>query len=349
MKTVLVSGAAGFIGSYITKGLLEKGYRVIGIDDYSKYGELKRWHDGHPNYILHRINLENTPIPDWCAADYIIHCCSKVGGIKYFHERAYDLFSKNAAIDNTVFAAALKWHKEGKLRKIVVMSSSMVYEGADREFQKLLSMADQSCCGPQNFLDPHKEIWPSKEDSVDNICPPISSYGHSKLSLEVQARAANDQYGLHYVIVRPFNASGSGEEDLLGDSHVIPDLTFRAMTDPDNFTVKGDGSQRRCFTHASDVSRGTIMAMENDKALNKAYNLSVPNSTSVRELAELIWKEIYGDTRPFNFKTSTPFKYDVQLRLPDVSLAKEELGFEAQIPLVVGVREVIEFVRNKIG
>lgn len=338
MKTVLVTGSSGFIASAIVAQLLERGYKVIGIDDYSKYGEIKRGHDRHPNFTLHRINLENTEIPDWCAADYIVHSASKVGGIKYFHERAYDLFAKNAAIDNTVFAAALKWYKEGKLKKIVVMSSSMVYEGADREAAKW-----------EGIPDVWPEIWPSKEDSVENICPPISSYGHSKLSLEVQARAANEQYGLPYVVVRPFNGSGSGEEDALGDSHVIPDLVFKAFKDPDNFTVKGSGNQRRCYTHINDIGRGVILAMESDKALNKAYNLSVPNSTSVRELAELIWKEIYGDTRQFNFKTSAPFKYDVQLRLPDVSLAKEELGFEAQIPLVVGVREVIDFVRKKLG
>ena len=88
------------------------------------------------------------------------------------------------------------------------------------------------------------------------------------------------------------------------------------------------------------------MVMESEKAINNDYNISTPVATTVLELAEIIWKKI-NPNKPFRFKTEKPFEYDVQKRVPDVSKAKNELGFEAEISLEQSVDEVIAYMRNE--
>ena len=142
------------------------------------------------------------------------------------------------------------------------------------------------------------DSWPSYEGQEREIPPPLSSYGFQKLAVEYFARAAYDQYGLPYTIVRPFNCVGIGEMRALGEvevlsgnvklamSHVVPDLVQKVVKGQDPLHILGDGTQVRHYTYGGDLARGIVTAMEHPDALNDDFNLSTAESTTVLELAE---------------------------------------------------------------
>lgn len=357
-KTVIVTGSQGFIGTYLCLELLKKGYNVVGIDNFSKYGRVVRPHDKHANFQLFKWDLvKGWPGHYWLEmreADYIIAGAAMIGGISYFHKYAYDLLATNERINANTFDGAIELYKKGFLKRLVVISSSMVYEGADTERDKLSDMADQSCCGPENFDDP-ESVWPSKESDVEILPPPHSTYGFQKLAAEYFCKGAYEQYGLPYTIVRPFNCVGVGEEEALGEaevssgnvklmlSHVLPDLINKCLKGQDPLHILGKGDQVRCYTNGKDIARGIVMAMESEAGLNNDFNISTSRPTTVLELAELVWNEINPD-KPFRYVSDKAFKYDVQKRIPDVSKAKELLGFETKVSLETSIREVVEYM-----
>src|SRR6202790_1300902 len=134
---------------------------------------------------------------------------------------------------------------------------------------------------------------PFYEGQERRVPPPRSSYGFQKLAVEYFARAAWDQYGLPYTIVRPFNCVGIGEGRALGDvevlsgnvklamSHVVPDLVQKIIKGQDPLHVLGSGTQVRHYTYAGDLAKGIVTAMEGPAALNDDFNLSTSESTTV--------------------------------------------------------------------
>lgn len=335
---ILVTGSQGFIGSYLCHELLEQGHTVIGIDNFSKYGELSRPHDSNPNFKLIKLNLATDSIDnnigeDIKNVDVIVAGAAMIGGITYFHKYAYDLLATNERILANTFDLAIKLHKENNLKRVVVLSSSMVFENTT--------------------------VYPTSEKEIYNTPPPASTYGFQKLASEYFARGAWEQYKIPYTIIRPFNCVGVGEEKALGESlvtsgnvklmmsHVLPDLINKILQGQDPLHILGAGNQVRCYTHGKDIARGIRMAIDSDKAINEDFNISAARATTVLELAEIIWKEINKD-KPFNFVSDDPMTYDVQKRVPDVSKAKDMLGFQANIPLEDSVREVIEYVNSNM-
>jgi len=353
MKTVIVTGSQGFIGGYLCGELLNSGYRVVGIDNFSKYGEVTRKHDSHDNFHLIRWDLSNSwpahLIVDAIGAnriDYIIAGAAMIGGISYFHKYAYDLLATNERITANTFDEAIKLYRRGHLDRLVVISSSMVFEGADT----------YDAFSVPSLLSKAMRPWPSSERMVQFFPPPYSTYGFQKLAVEYFAKGANEQYGLPYTIVRPFNCVGIGEDKALGEdevysgnvklqmSHVLPDLANKCLSGQDPLHILGDGTQLRCYTHGKDIARGIALAMESPRALNEDFNISSPRETTVLELAEIVWREVNGD-KPFRYVSDDPYQYDVQKRIPKVSKAKELLGFEAEISLEESVREVVGHMR----
>jgi nucleoside-diphosphate-sugar epimerase len=336
MTTVLVSGCAGFIGGYVVEELLQRGYEVIGVDNFSKYGPVKKSYDDHPSYRFVEADCRDTALMEelLAGADHFIAGAAMIGGISYFHAYAYDLLANNERIMAASVDAALAAHRQGPLRKVTYMSSSMVYESADR--------------------------WPSVEGDERKVPPPLSSYGFQKLAVEYFAHAAWDQYKLPYTILRPFNCVGVGEGRALGDvevasgnvklamSHVVPDLVQKVLMGQDPLHILGDGSQVRHYTYGGDLARGIVTAMEHDAAMNQDFNLSTATSTTVLELADVIWQKIRGSEVPFNYVSDPPFEHDVAKRIPSVEKAKRVLGFEATTSLEDMLDEVIPWVRNAL-
>jgi nucleoside-diphosphate-sugar epimerase len=257
-----------------------------------------------------------------------------IGGISYFHTYAYDLLATNERIIAASCDAAIAASRSGPLQKVTYLSSSMVYEGAT--------------------------AWPSYEGQELEMPPPRSSYGFQKLAVEFFARAARDQYGLPYTILRPFNCVGIGEQRALGDveiesgnvklamSHVVPDLVQKVLKGQDPLHVLGDGSQVRHYTYGADLAQGVLLGMEHPQALNEDFNLSTAESTTVLQLAELIWRKIRGTDAPFRYVSDPPFEYDVQRRVPATEKAKRVLGFEATTSLDAMLDQVIPWIQEAI-
>jgi UDP-glucose 4-epimerase len=336
MQKVLVSGSAGFIGGYVVEELLERGYAVVGVDNFSKYGKVAKSYDNHPNYQIiegdcRDVELMTRLLED---CDHFIAGAAMIGGISYFHTYAYDLLATNERIIAASCDAAIKAHRAGRLRKVTYMSSSMVFESTNE--------------------------WPSQEGQEREVPPPLSSYGFQKLAVEYFARAAWDQYKLPYTIARPFNCVGIGESRALGDeeilsgnvklamSHVVPDLVQKVLKGQDPLHVLGSGEQIRHYTYGGDLARGVVTAMEHPDAHNEDFNLSTAESTTVRELAEAIWRKVKGPETPLRLVHDDPFEYDVQRRVPATDKAKRVLGFEATTSLDAMLDEVIPWIAQAI-
>ena len=335
MEKVLVSGSAGFIGGYVVEELLACGYAVTGIDNFSKYGQVRKSYDSHPDYTLVEGDACDVELMAALLADcdHFIAGAAMIGGISYFHTYAYDLLATNERIIAASCDAAIAAHRAGRLKKVTYMSSSMVFESA--------------------------EAWPSYEGQERECPPPLSSYGFQKLAVEYFARAAYDQYKLPFTIVRPFNCVGIGESRALGDeeimsgnvklamSHVVPDLVQKVLKGQDPLHILGDGSQVRHYTYGGDLARGIADAIEHPDALNEDFNLSTAQSTTVLELATAIWQKIKGDA-PLRVVHDEPFEYDVQRRVPSTDKAKRILGFEATTSLSAMLDEVIPWIRQAV-
>jgi len=129
---------------------------------------------------------------------------------------------------------------------------------------------------------------------------------------------------------------------------VVPDLAQKALKGQDPLHILGAGNQVRHYTYGGDLAKGIRICLEHPAALNQDFNLSTPVRTTVLELAELIWRKVHGDSKPFRYISDAPFEYDVQERSPDVRKAKELLGFEALTSLSQILDEVIPWIAEQI-
>jgi nucleoside-diphosphate-sugar epimerase len=332
---VLVTGSAGFIGGYVVERLLHEGHEVVGLDNLSKYGRVAKSYDENPGYTFVEGDARDQDLVGRLLedCDHFIAGAALIGGISYFHTYAYDLLATNERITAASCDAAIQAHKRGRLQKVTYMSSSMVFESAD--------------------------MWPSHEGQEREIPPPRSSYGFQKLAVEYFAKAARDQYGLPYTIVRPFNCVGIGEMRALGEveipsgnvklamSHVVPDLVQKVVKGQDPLHILGDGKQVRHYTYGGDLAEGIVTAMGHPDAENEDFNLSTAESTTVLDLAERIWNMLRPDD-PFTYQSDPPFEHDVQRRVPTTEKAKRILGFEATTTLDEMLDEVVPWIRDAV-
>jgi UDP-glucose 4-epimerase len=333
---ILVTGAAGFICGYLGQELLDAGHDVVGVDNFSKYGRVAKSYDDHPRYRFVEGDAKDVALLTDLAADVdqIVAAAAMIGGISYFHEFAYDLLAENERILAATFDAGIAAHKAGTLDRMIVLSSSMVFESTT--------------------------VFPTPEGAERTSPPPISTYGFQKLAAEYFAHGAWEQYQLPYTILRPFNCVGIGERRALRDtdimsgnvklalSHVVPDLALKTMKGQDPLHILGDGSQVRHYTYGGDLARGIRCAMESPRAANEDFNLSTAQSTTVLDLAEAIWTRVHGDGRQFRYVSEPPFEHDVQLRVPDVRKARDVLGYEATTTLDEMLDEVIPWIRAEL-
>lgn len=321
-KTVLVTGDRGFIGTYIVENLLERGNIVIGVDNNSKYGAQTKSYDRNPNYIHYDFDVRDEArlfgVMNYHEAKHLIFGAALIGGIPYFHRYPYTLLATNEQIMASEYNAAIRANDVYGIERTLVISSSMVYENTWG--------------------------WPSYEGDELNCPPPTSSYGFQKLSCEYFARAAFDEFGLWYTIVRPFNCVGVGEKRASGEhevrsgnvtlamSHVVPDLIQKCVKGQDPLHILGDGYQVRHYTYGADLANGIVTALFSPHAINNDFNLSSPVSTTVIELAQKIWERFHPG-EPLRVIHDDPYPNDVMMRVPDTSKAFDVLGWEATTSL----------------
>ena len=332
---LFVTGSAGFVAGYLVEELLNRGHKVIGIDNYYKYGKTEKSYDTHPNYSFVEGDAKNTGLMKELIedCDQVVALAAIIGGISLFHEFAYDLLAENERIVASTFDAALWAFKNRKLKKINVLSSSMVFESTS--------------------------TYPTPEGEQLKCPPPLSTYGFQKLACEYFAKGAWEQYKLPYTIIRPFNCIGIGEKRALCDkeimsgniklamSHVVPDLVQKILKGQSPLHILGIGNQIRHYTYGGDLAEGIRLCIEHEDAVNEDFNISTSVSTTVLELSRLIWQKVNGD-KPFEYVSDTPFQYDVQKRVPSVEKAKKVLGFEARTSLSDALDEIIPWIKQQI-
>lgn len=316
-ERIIVTGGCGFIGREVVAQLVARGDEVIILDDLSKP-------ESAAPAGAKLIRQDLTDIKGsrdlFKGAKKCIHLAAKIGGIGYFHRFPATILSDNDKLYATVFEACA----HHKYERLVYFSSSMVFEKALR--------------------------FPSRESDLASTPSPLSAYGFSKLSGEWYCHAFWDEYKLPFSIVRPFNAYGVNEApgEEIGEAHVIPDLAKKILEGQDPLEILGDGQQTRCFTHVSDIARGAIMALDSPKGVNEDFNISSPEELKMIDLARMIWEQIKGKNVPFRVKSVPAFKHDVQRRVPDVTKAREVLGFEAKVKLKDQLPAVIEYVKTRV-
>ena len=333
---ILVTGAAGFICGYLIEELIQADYHVIGLDNFSKYGPLKKSYDAHPRYTFIQGDAKDGDLMRDLLADcdHFVAAAAMIGGISYFHEFAYDLLAENERITASAFDAALYAHRHRRLQKITLMSSSMVFENTAE--------------------------FPTPEGAERRSPPARSTYGFQKLATEYFAQGAWEQYKLPYTIVRPFNCVGIGERRALRDrdiasgnvklamSHVVPDLVQKILKGQDPLHILGSGNQVRHYTYGGDLAKGMRICIENPAAINQDFNLSTAVRTTVLDLAKMIWRKIHGNRKPFRYVSDPPYEYDVQERSPQINKAATLLGFDAKTSLSEILDEVIPWIADQI-
>jgi UDP-glucose 4-epimerase len=321
MRNVLALGGAGFVGSYIVRGLLAAGYRVTVIDNFSKYGYIEHDFYKHPNFSLQNRDVRALYPHEFAGYDIVLCLAALIGGIKYFHRIPYRISRDNTqilthAIDSTLAAApdAL----------FVFFSSSMVYEKMTRPV--------------------------TEADSLTQPVP-VTQYGMQKLFGEFVTRGAAQEFGLKYLIVRPFNAVGSGElPDFKSDgsvdfgmSHVIPDFVYKAIVKQTPFEIFGDGEQVRTFTHAKDTADGLIALLEK-RIDNDDFNICGKATENIGDLARLIWAHVNPGTPFPAVKTMPVPPADVRYRIGVSDKMKSVVGWEPKYDIGYIIDDTYRFV-----
>jgi len=316
MERILITGAAGFIGSNLAKVLLEKGYNVVGVDNMSQ-GEKLNLNDfiEHPSFEMHYIDIR-----DEAALKVAAKQCEVVVHLAAYkiprYTDALDTLIINANGSENVLKAALD---QGA--KVVAASTSDVY---GKNPAVPFNEESQLVMG-----SPHIKRW---------------AYAISKMFEEQMLFAYNQRFGINVVPIRFFGGYGPNQNLTWWGG---PQSVFiNKALDNEEIEVHGDGLQTRSFTYISDHVDGIIRIIENPDSNNKVFNIGNTFEISILDLAKLIWKLIRGD-EPAKIKLipyATFGKYeDVMRRIPDITRARSLLGFQPEIGLENGLRRTIEW------
>jgi UDP-glucose 4-epimerase len=319
MSRVLVTGAAGNIGRAVTRRLLADGRFELRASDQREIdptvAEACEVHRGD----LRDLDQAREAI-DGCS--HVIHLAAIVGGIGNFNTLPYTLSEMNSALFNTVFRAAI----ESDIERFVYVSSSMVYERAS--------------------------VFPTPEDYLADCPTPDSAYGFSKLTGEVYARAANEEFGLPFTICRPGNAYGPGElpGEEPGITHVIPDLFGKVFSGQRPLQILGSGNQTRSFTYIDDTADGIVTAMASPAGLNEDFNITTSEELTIAELARRVWLAAGKAAEEFELEPlKQRFRVDVQRRILSGEKAKRVLGWEPAVSLDEGLKRTAEWMMDELG
>jgi UDP-glucose 4-epimerase len=298
---ILITGGSGVLGSYIINSLKHE-YDIV-VADIEKPSDTD-------DIKFAKVDLRK---PFVISNDFevCIHLAAHVGGIQYFTQHPVENIRDNPRMTANMLDAAAN----SNLDQVIYTSSSVVYQN-QREF-------------------------PTPEDSVVNSPPPTSAYGMSKLFGEFMCKAYNEQFGLKYTILRPFNLFGPKETPDPDYAHVIPELIRKVLSGQFPVEIYGTGRQTRTFTHGKDAARAFLLSIRNNKAIGETFNVSGNEEMEIIHVLRLIW-DLTGHTQELKVKNLPPFPHDVQRRFPSNRRIKEKIGWEPQIEFVVGLRETIE-------
>ena len=316
---ILVTGGAGFIGSFLSEALLQDGHEVFILDS----GPSTKIQNILSNDNLHYIRdsvLNNDILESLIMkVDFIYHIAAIVG-VKYYVLDPYEVLNVNINSTQNVLKYAYKYGK-----KVVFSSTSEVY---GKNPKVPFKEDDERILGPT---------------SIDRWC-----YSTSKAVGEHFCFAYKNR-GLQIVIIRYFNVYGP-KLDQLDMGRVITIFLGQILRD-EPVTVIGDGKQTRCFTYISDAIRATVSAGFSDEAIGGVFNIGTDVETSITELAQKMI-DISGSKSNIKY-VSEYSKYgesyeDIRRRIPDITRMKTILKVQPKVSLGEGLEKTIDWFRNNL-
>ncbi len=306
----LVTGAAGFLGSHLCDALLARGHEVIGLDNFFTGSKANLRHVlAEDRFELIRHDVIN---PILLEADRIYHFACPASPIHY-------QFNPVKTIKTSVMGTInmLGLAKRVKAR-ILLASTSEVYGDPEEHPQKESYWGKVNPIGPRSCYDEGKRVAES-------------------LMVNYQA-----QNGVDIRIARIFNTYGP--RMALNDGRVVSNFIVQALRN-EPITIFGRGDQTRSFCYVTDLIDGTVRLMERE-GLSGPVNLGNPEEVAVLDLAERILR-LTGSRAKIVFQ-DLPVD-DPARRRPDISLAREKLGWEIKVPLQDGLRETIAYFRQVLS
>jgi nucleoside-diphosphate-sugar epimerase len=244
-----------------------------------------------------------------------IHLAAYVGGIQYFTKHPVENIRDNPKMTANMLDAAVN----SKLNHVIFTSSSIIYQ--------------------------HQTEFPTNEESVLRSPPPSSAYGMSKLVGEYLCKAYNEQFGLKYTILRPFNIYGPKEAPDPEYAHVIPELVRKVLSGQFPIELYGTGNQTRTFTNGKDAAHAYLLSIKNKNAINETFNVSGNEEIKIIEVLRLIWN-MTGHMQELKIKHLPPFPHDVQRRFPSNQKILEKLNWRPHISFKDGLLETIEWIKK---
>jgi len=304
MATCLVTGGAGFLGSHLCDALLARGHRVICVDNLEtgSLANIEHIRDPQRFTLLHVDIIEPYFVDE--PVDFVYHLASPASPIDYLRLPLHTLKVGSYGTHHTLGLA------KAKRARFLIASTSEVYG------------------------DPLEH--PQSESYWGHVNPigPRGVYDEAKRYAEALTMAYHRQQGVDTAIVRIFNTYGSRMRP--HDGRAIPTFLRQALADRP-ITVFGDGSQTRSFCYVSDLIRGIIALAESGH--HNPVNIGNPDEFTLLELAETV-KELTGSTAEIVYEALP--EDDPKQRKPDISLARELLGWSPEVPLREGLQRTIE-------
>jgi dTDP-glucose 4,6-dehydratase len=307
---ILVTGAAGFLGSHLAERLLKEGLEVLGVDNLST-GQTRNIERllQYPGFTFQQADV-GQPLAVEGSLDWVLHFASPASPPRYL-KLPVETLLVNAEGSRHLLDLA-----RAKEAAFFLASTSEVYG------------------------DPL--IHPQPETYWGNVNPtgPRSIYDEAKRYAEALILAYHRTYGVPVRVVRIFNTYGPAMDP--GDGRVVSNFIVQALKG-EPLTVYGDGSQTRSFCYVDDLIEGIRRLMEVDYPY--PVNLGNPEEYTVLELAQLV-KELTGSGSPIVFRPLP--EDDPKQRRPDITLAKRLLGWEPRVPVREGLERTVAYFKQQL-
>jgi UDP-glucose 4-epimerase len=312
MRTCLVTGGAGFIGSHIATALVQRGDKVRILDNLCT-GYRKNF-----AHIEKQIEFIEGDLIDVKAV------AKSVAGVDYvFHNAA--LASVPRSVERPLDTNAA----------CVTGTLNLLDQARQAGVKRLVYAASSSAYGDQ----------PTSSKRETDLPAPLSPYGAAKLAAEFYCQAFTHTYGFETVAIRYFNVFGPRQDPTSQYSAVIP-LFITAMLSGKQPTIYGDGEQSRDFTYIDNVVHGNLLAAEAPDAAGKVINVANGRQTSLLELIAALNRLLGTNIQPHHAPARTG---DIKESLADISQARKLLKYETQVWFEEGLRRSIDFYREVAG
>ena len=308
MNRILVTGGAGFLGSHLCDRLIKDGHDILCVDNFFTGSKANVAHlPGHPRFELMR---HDVTFPLYVEVDQIYNLACPASPVHYQHDPVQTTkTSVHGAINMLGLAKRVK-------ARILQASTSEVYG------------------------DP--AVHPQTEDYWGNVNPigPRSCYDEGKRCAETLFFDYHRQNNVDIKVVRIFNTYGPRMHP--NDGRVVSNFIVQALKGED-ITIYGDGSQTRSFCYVDDLIEGFVRMMATDAGFTGPVNMGNPNEFTMLELAEQVIKTVGGTSKLVFMPLPTD---DPKQRQPNITLAKDKLGWQPKVQLEDGLKETTAYFRN---